>query len=166
MSPLRRSAGLALVALAAAFGCGESPLSIEGSAIDEPRLAAVPNPSFEPFAFTFPGCTEEVDLSGTFHDSSKFLVGPNGKLLFRFHINAKGTGVGQTTGSTYQWNDRLFDITNVAPGGAFTFILNDHTRLIGQGTVPNLDIRAKIKVTVNANGDVTVDVSRFEAICR
>ena len=141
-------------------------MSVEPSTAPEPRLAAVPNPSFEPFAFTFPGCTELVDLSGTFHDNSKFLLGPNGKLLFRFHINAKGTGIGQSTGSTYQWNDRLFDITNIAPAGAFTVILNDHTRLIGQGTTPNLDVRVKIKVTVNANGDVTVEMFDFEAICR
>ncbi|MGH2393114.1 MAG: hypothetical protein ACRDGH_06400 [Candidatus Limnocylindria bacterium] len=165
MSPVRPSA-VALAALAVVLGCDGSPSSVDQLAFDEPRLAAVPNPSFQPFDFTFPGCTEDVDLSGTFHDNSKFLFGPNGKVLFRFHINAKGTGVGQSTGSTYQWNDRLLDITNVAPEGAFTFILNDHTRLIGQGTTPNLDIRVKEKVTVNANGDVIVDVFDFEAICR
>lgn len=122
-----------------------------------PEFAARPNPSFQPFAFPVDNCVETVDLSGTFHEVVQFFVGPGGKQHFRFHINAKGTGVGQLTGARYQWNDRLFDITNIAPAGAVSFILNDYARLIGQGQAVNSRFAVQIKVTINANGQVTVD---------
>jgi hypothetical protein len=117
----------------------------------------VPNPSFQPFAFTVATCTELVDVSGTFHQVEQFFVGPGGKLHFRFHIDAKGTGVGQVTGSRYQWNDRLFDITNIAPTQTFSFIANDYARLIGQGGALDQRLAVQTKITVTATGTVVVD---------
>ena len=122
-----------------------------------PGFAAVPNPSFQPFAFTVENCVEPVEVSGTFHAVQQFFVGPGGKEHFRFHLNAKGTGVGQLTGARYQWNDRLFDITNIAPTGAVSFILNDFTRLIGQGRAVDTRFAIRIKVTINADGETIVD---------
>jgi hypothetical protein len=127
-----------------------------------PEFAARPNPSFLPFAFTISNCTELVDVSGTFHQTDQFFVGPGGKQHFRFHINAKGTGVGQQTGARYQWNDRLFDISNVAPVGTVSFTRNDNTRLIGQGGAVDARLAVQIKVTINSNGQVVVD--RFRAL--
>ncbi|MGH7580570.1 MAG: hypothetical protein ACREM9_10395 [Gemmatimonadales bacterium] len=137
----------------------EAPAAIE-AAVD-PQFAARPNPSFQPFAFSVDNCVETVDLSGTFHEVVQFFVGPGGKEHFRFHINAKGTGVGQLTGARYQWNDRLFDITNIAPAGAVSFTLNDNARLIGQGRAANFRAAVRIKLTINAAGVVAVD--RFVA---
>ncbi len=135
----------------------EVPTGAEGPAELGPQFAARPNPSFQPFAFPVDNCVETVDVSGTFHEVVQFFVGPGGKEHFRFHINAKGTGVGQSTGAQYQWNDRLFDITNIAPEGAVSFILNDYTRLIGQGGAVDTRFAVQIKVTINANGEATVD---------
>jgi hypothetical protein len=59
----------------------------------------------------------------------------------------------QFTGARYQWNDRLFDITNIAPVGTVSFILNDFTRLIGQGGAVDARVAVQIKVTINANGE-------------
>ncbi len=131
-----------------------------------PAFAAKPNPSFQPFAFTVDNCVESVALSGTFHEVFQAFVGPGGKQHFRFHINAKGTGIGQLTGARYQWNDRLFDVTNVAPVGTVSFTLNDRARLIGQGGAPNFTFGTQIKVTVNANGVVTVDRLVARNTCR
>jgi hypothetical protein len=134
-----------------------SPIAEEDAVPLGPEFAAVPNPSFQPFAFTVETCAEPVDVSGTFHQVVQFFVGPRGKAHFRFHINAKGTGVGQLTGARYQWNDRLFDITNIAPVGAVSFILNDFARLIGQGRAVNARFAVRIKVTISATGEVVVD---------
>lgn len=136
-----------------------------GESVLGPELAAKPNPSFQPFAFSVDNCVETVDLSGTFHQVVQFFLGPGGKGHFRFHINAKGTGVGQLTGARYQWNDRLFDITNIAPAGAVSFILNDYTRLIGQGGAANFRFATQIKVTINAVGVATVDRLVVRATC-
>jgi hypothetical protein len=144
---------------------GEPSAELEAMAY-QPASAAKPNPSFLPFAFSFDNCVETVDVAGTFHEVIQLFIGPNGKEHFRFHINAKGIGVGRTTGARYQWNDRLFDITNVVPSGRGTFTLNDRTRLIGQGAAVNTVLATQIKVTVNGQGNVTVDRFRALAICR
>jgi hypothetical protein len=135
----------------------ESPAAGEDAVPLGPEFAARPNPSFQPFAFTVPTCGESVDLSGTFHQVVQLFVGPSGKQHVRFHINAKGTGVGQLTGARYQWDDRLFDITNIAPAGAFSFILNDYSRLIGQGRAIDVRLHVQNKITVTATGQVVVD---------
>jgi hypothetical protein len=121
--------------------------------------------SGSPFAFTVATCADTVDVSGTFHGVVQFFVGPGGKEHFRFHINAKGTGVGQLTGARYQWNDRLFDITNIAPTGATSFILNDYTRLIGQGRAIDVRFAVQQKVTVTATGRVVVDRLVVRSAC-
>ena len=141
------------------------PTAAAGPAPLGPELATVPNPSFQPFAFAVDNCVETVDVSGTFHEVVQFFVGPRGKEHFRFHLNAKGTGIGQSTGARYQWNDRLFDITNVAPVGAVPFVLNDYARLIGQGGAVNSRLAIQVKVTINANGDATVDRLRVRDAC-
>ena len=150
---------LAALALAAC----EPGTAPEGSAVGldrsvlGPQYAARPNPSFQPFAFSVDNCVETVDVSGTFHEVVQAFVGPNGKEHFRFHINAKGSGVGRLTGARYQWNDRLFDITNIAPRGATSFVLNDYARLIGQGGAVSFRFAVSQKITVDAAGAVTVD---------
>ena len=143
----------------------DGPASEAAPAPLGPELAAKPNPSFQPFAFSVDNCVETVALSGTFHEVEEFFVGPGGKEHLRFHLNAKGTGVGQTTGARYQWNDRLFDITNLAPVGAESFTLNDYARLIGQGGAVNTRVGVQVKITVNANGTVTVDRLTGRALC-
>ena len=146
-----------LVACESGLAPGEP--SVEGEAIaDRPVAVAKPNPSFEPFAFAVDNCVETVDLTGTFHEVAQFFTGPSGKEQFRFHINAKGTGVGRLTGARYQWSDRLFDITNFAPSGTVSFTQNDYTRLVGQGSAVNtVVVLFQIKLTINAQGAVTVD---------
>jgi hypothetical protein len=155
-----------ILLLACESGTGpQSSTDGEDAAPLGPEFAAVPNPSFQPFAFTVPTCGEPVDVSGTFHEVVQFFVGPSGKQHFRFHINAKGTGVGQVTGARYQWNDRLFDITNIAPSQTFTFILNDYTRLIGQGGALDLRLAVQNKITVTPAGTIVVDRLVVRAVC-
>lgn len=155
---LLMSSWAAILLLACESGTApQLPVTEEGGTLPGPEFAAVPNPSFQPFAFTVESCAEPVDVSGTFHGVVQFFVGPRGKEHFRFHINAKGTGVGQLTGARYQWNDRLFDIENIAPTGATSFILNDYSRLIGQGRAVDARFAVQIKVTITATGEVVVD---------
>jgi hypothetical protein len=155
---LLMSSGAVLLLLACESGTTpQSPTAEEDAAPLGPEFVAVPNPSFQPFAFTVATCTELVDVSGTFHQVVQLFVGPGGKQHFRFHIDAKGTGVGQVTGSRYQWNDRLFDITNIAPSQTLSFILNDYARLIGQGGAINQRLALQSKITVTATGTVVVD---------
>ena len=154
MSRLPRVAALVILA-----ACGDA-----GTAPTAPLLAAGPNPSFFPFAFTVSNCVEDVDVSGRFHQVTKGEPGEDPHLVF--HINAKGTGVGRTTGARYQWNDRLFDNDHFPARGPSSFILNDNTRLVGQRGAPTAVFHVQMKITVSAKGDVTVDRFVTHDSCR
>jgi hypothetical protein len=166
MSRCPGSVALAVVLLTACESglAPGDPANEQVATAERTAAAARPNPSFQPFAFSVDNCVETVDLTGTFHEVARAFVGPGGKGHFSFHINAKGTGVGRLTGARYQWNDRLFDITNLAPSGTVSFTVNDNSRLIGQGSAVNMDLATQIKTTVTATGNVTVD--RFSATAR
>jgi hypothetical protein len=162
MPAVRLALPLSIALLAS---CGDSGQITAPTSTPSPGFAAKPNPSFLPFAFTVANCVELVDVTGTFHPVVQSFVGPGGKELFKFHINAKGTGVGESTAARYQWNDRLFDITNIVPAKTVSFILNDNTRLIGQGGAANARFAVRIKMTINANGEVTVDKLAVHDTC-
>jgi hypothetical protein len=55
------------------------------------------------------------------------------------------------------------DSTEEAPG-TFTFIQNFN--LIGPGQAPNLRVRVRVHLTINANETVTVEREDFEVVCR
>ena len=142
-----------LVILCACADAGTAPDTSPTAA--GPELAARPNPSFQPFQFTVTSCIEPVLVTGTFHEVDRASAD---RAHVRFHINAKGVGVGLETGARYQWNDRLFDNANLVVGE--TAVLNDFTRLIGQGGAPNVSVHVRAKFTARPNG--TVVVNRFE----
>ena len=47
----------------------------------------------------------------------------------------------------------------------FVFLWNDHFQLIGNGAAPNYSFSSKIRLIVNAEGEVTVDFAEAEWPC-
>jgi len=65
----------AILLLACEPGTGpQSPTAGEDASPLGPEFAAVPNKSFQPFAFTVITCTELVNVSGTFHQIEQFFM--------------------------------------------------------------------------------------------
>src|SRR5919108_1447123 len=128
-----------------------------------PAFAVIENDRF-PFASTQFVCTELVDFTGEYHIKSSWTASNSGNLHFTFHINAKGTGVGQTSGATYQWNDAIIEVYHDA-ALPFTATLIQTWKLIGQGAADNFVLKARIHVTINANGDVTAEHDSLEVTC-
>jgi hypothetical protein len=109
------------------------------------------------FVFFIDPCNgEAIDGSGIFHLKVSSTVTPSGRVQGTFHVNAKGKGVGQTTGAKYEWNDAInesfgFD-ADIAPAhDTFT----RRFRLIGQGGVPDRRFDVIFHITINAKGRVT-----------
>jgi hypothetical protein len=80
-------------------------------------------------------------------------------------------GTGQTTGQEYRivgppFNNTISHSTSGSP--ATTFTNEVEASIIGQGQPnpgPVFHIRITEHVTVNANGDVTAEVSQFSSVC-
>jgi hypothetical protein len=76
-----------------------------------------------------------------------------------------GTGVGQTTGTNFIFND----------GGTVNFGTNGTTvtgtqvrnvRLISKGSAPDQRIQYTFHATINSNGDVAVFFDNFKSVCQ
>jgi hypothetical protein len=47
----------------------------------------------------------------------------------------------------------------------FIFLWNDHFQLNGKGSAPNYRFNNKVKIVVNANGDVIIDQGSIDEPC-
>lgn len=154
--------GLAVATLIACDKAPTAPVRMP----DGPNAAVIANDVHLPFAFAVAACEETVNVSGTFHGVIASTVTPNGKTTDRFHINAKGIGIGATSDARYQWNDAINETVITAAGGGVRAVnVSQTTRLVGQGGVSDLLLRGRFHFTVNANGEVTAEVDVFEVIC-
>ena len=165
VSSRARSAAAGLTAIAL-VGCEVSAPTAPAKVATVPQLAVLDNFS-DPFAFDVIDCGVTVAVSGTFHQIDAFTSANSGRASARLHINAKGTGVAQGTGATYQWNDAI----NLAQQGTIaegplTETFTQRTRLIGQGGATDIHFDVVAHVTTNANGDITVQFDNAETACK
>ena len=165
MLPISRSV-LVCAAMMGLVACDGSRSTAPKVTPTAPRLEVLDNEQQLPFAFDVATCDEVVHISGVFHVVISEAVSPSGNDNFRFHINAKGIGIGATSGATYQWNDAINQTQNIGDGGGSGVIAAPQTtELIGQGGVSDIRFRVRFHVTVNDNGELTVLIDEFEAIC-
>ncbi|SMD43329.1 hypothetical protein SAMN00777080_1919 [Aquiflexum balticum DSM 16537] len=117
-----------------------------------------------PFLASVDLCGELVDIEGEFHVVTNSVTSNSGNTTSKYHINLKGTGVGQTSGAIYQVNETINETSNSAKGFNVTF--NRSFSLIGQGKAPNFKGNITYHITINANGELTAEVDNFRAICK
>lgn len=113
------------------------------------------------------GAGENVDLTGWLHVVIHTSVSNSGILHAKTHFQPQNlSGTGQVSGDGYRGVGVTQDNVSLHPGGfpvSFTFVNN--FRMIGQGKGNNYQVHENAHVTVNANGDVTVDHSNFRVTC-
>ena len=112
------------------------------------------------------GQEEIVALSGVVHLVFSVTTDASGGLHIDTHSNNQGvSGIGLMTGDKYQatGGNRFNSNTN---GGASEATFVDSFGLIGQGPGNNFVIQETAHMTINANGDVTANISSLTAACR
>jgi hypothetical protein len=117
----------------------------------------------------FISCTgEEVFIEGTMHTVAHTTIDANGERHIKFHFNIQGQGEGASSGDKYVFHSVSNSHQNFTEDNAnFTFL--DTANLIRQGSAaPADDFKVKflVHVTINANGEVTADVAKFEPECK
>ena len=113
------------------------------------------------------GAGEFVDLSGALHVLTKLTTSAD-SVFGTEHFQPEGVrGVGESTGAVYQG-------TGVTRTG-FTFSLHDGSggqsydnsfQLIGHGTAANFRVHEHRRLTMDATGQVTVNVDKVSVDCR
>ncbi len=123
------------------------------------------------FLIAFESCTGEVlEVQGTLHAVAHTTIDPNGTFHTTFHNNIQG-GAESASGAKYVFNSSSTNQQNFSVSGTPPFIATNTMsfRLIRQGSAtPTDDLMVKVLIhqTVNANGEITSEVVKFEATCK
>ena len=119
------------------------------------------------------GNGELLLVTGTLHNTSALRTDGQGGFHVTLHTNLVNmTGVGTSSGDSYRVTDTAGGFGSrtdayFPSGTAFPRIVTQSSdvRFISTGSGDNLLIRNTFHLTINANGDVTVDDPTFEQIC-
>ena len=106
---------------------------------------------------------EVIAMTGNVHVSVHGVIAPNGNVTMTFHQNFNGISGTGDLGNTYQCVSAITQTSTGSVGETFTF--TGTQSLIGHGNAPNSYLRAVVHMTVNANGDVTVDNFTLTTSC-
>jgi len=83
-------------------------------------------------------------------------------VVFNYHL----AGEEITYGTKYVLNEAKSVDMNVRPGAVGETTRVDRFLLVGQGQAPDYVIRATSHMTINENGETTVEFARLEIECR
>ena len=117
-----------------------------------------------PFVYSdFVPCTgETVDFEGMIHVHGSTTITPNGSAHVNYHENLQGvSGIGQTTGNSYNYVGAFHQNFNVNVGETFSESFN--AKVVSNGT--QMNHKHNYHFTVNANGDVVVDFQTHGFTC-
>ena len=114
--------------------------------------------------------TALIDFIGVFHYTTRETISANGRYHFDLHQNLQGVkGVGQTSSQTFRevgassFKGNAADFEGTPP---FEFSSIAHGAFVGPGPDNNFTLKITSHFVVNANGDLTVAISRVETECR
>jgi len=161
---LSRSVVLVGVVTVAIAGCERAPTA-PVRVPTAPQFAAAFDNEWFPFTFRVFACTERVRVTGTAHFVSGFKVSASENEVDIFHVNAKGTGTGLTSGAEYRFNDVLNLMQQWRDGVRYVESGEETLRLTSDDASLNTKIRGHYKFTQNDNGEIVVEFDQTEMIC-
>jgi hypothetical protein len=112
------------------------------------------------------GAGEWVVFTGKLHDMYRVTLDENGGFHMIYLSQPMGvSGVGETTGDVYRGTGALVEQQNYGlVGETSTWVWRYH--LIGPGKGNNLYMDETFHFTVNANGELTAEVTNWSAECK
>ena len=117
---------------------------------------------------TFLSCTGElVQFQGTLHEVAHQTIKPNGSSQLTFEHNIQGRGE-SASGVKYVLHRTFTQHQNFSGEPPFIFNRTLTVKIISQGSAtPTDDFKLDILIhsTVNAQGELTAVVDKFEAVC-
>jgi hypothetical protein len=120
-----------------------------------------------PFSF-FGGCTETAFIEATLYTVAHTTIDPNGGRHTKFHFRVQGQGEGLSSGDKYVLNWVGNENRNFPPGADLTVTQPETFKIIRQGSAtPTDDFQGKalFHLTVNAQGELTSEVTNAEFVC-
>lgn len=104
------------------------------------------------------GYSEEIYLEGTVRFQEQNIEN-NHHTTSIFHAFWRANGYGLTSEADYKLRGKWMTVVQENP--PFILLFNDHFQLVGKGQAENFNIYYKIRMVVNANGELTVNFEDF-----
>jgi hypothetical protein len=134
-------------------------IGVEAKATTETTIITIPFTTQQEF------CGEIIAIDGEIHGVIHVTENANGGFHTSSLFHPRGlTGIGLISGARYHAVGETRFSFNSNGATSDTFVNN--FKLIGEGRAPNLLIHETIRVTINANGDVTAEVENVSIECR
>lgn len=106
--------------------------------------------------------SEDIEIEGSVRLQMQFVEG-SGHVSWIFQVSWAGDAWGLDTGADYRLHGKWMEVIEENP--PFVFLWNDQFQLIGNRAAPNYSFSSKIRLIVNAEGEVTVDFTEAEWPC-
>lgn len=168
-------ASVASIALTAVMACGDARID----ALTEPATSALASVSDQaaatfttnqifPFGFESTECgNETVVVSGNLHVVAHGTVTSSGHVQAVFHVNPQNIrGFGVTTGAEYLAPGMLQTVTNASGPAPVTETFVNNFELIGLGAAPDFTLHQTVRLTINANGEITAAFDHLTTSCK
>jgi hypothetical protein len=82
-----------------------------------------------------------------------------------FHLTVHGSGVGETTGTSYQFTQTTTTVFNRHGTAPIELIREELIHVVSEGNANDFRMRRNVHTVINAQGEVTVSFSDFERVC-
>ncbi len=106
---------------------------------------------------------ETIQASGRMNLVSHVTLGPDGMFQYSVtHLNFQGVNGVTTSGDRVVLSENQNTIVNVRQISASEFISQTHATLITQGKATNTLVEIQFRTIINANGEPTSTVERFD----
>ncbi len=106
---------------------------------------------------------ELVDFTGFLHVLSRMHVDGAGNKHCKLHFNAKGEGIGKTTGASYLFIDGDNESVYFDDSKIITF--QQSFKLIGKGQVSSGHMHIKMTFVINGKGVDVLDITHDKVKC-
>lgn len=164
-------ASVVLVAIVACGDAGSHAVTAPGTpalvSVSSQRASTFTTNDIFPFGFEATECgNETVVVSGNVHVVAHGTINSAGHVQAVFHVNPQNIrGYGLTSGTQYLAPGMLQTVSNVnGPAPVIETYVNNF-ELIGLGAAPDFTLHQTMRVTINANGEVTAEFDHLTTRC-
>ncbi len=154
-------------------GCSEQngPVEPNSLMLTSPSAAVTDNYR-ESYVFWGIGCEDPVEvvrLDGVDHWVIQYTQTPSGRKVDGIHSNYTATAVGQMTGNVWKLNGGQFHYKvtwDDIDGFPYVVTYMEQQILVSKGRLPNMMGKWRYHMTLNANGEVTIEREAGEFVCK
>lgn len=160
---------LAFVVFILLASCEQATVAPSSASSSQIASADVDNTTTSVTGVVFNNCTRElVEYEGAIHQRVTTKTKKDGSTSYEINVLIKGSGVGKTSGTQYQFIQHQDDVKDfeVGPPYPYVRVLDRTVRLVSQGNVTNTYVIFRTELIVNSDGRLVSRIISSTTSCQ